>query len=63
MIKAILFDLDDTLLGNDMDRFIPPYFEMLGNYVAHRYPKDKFLQALLAGTDAMITNQDGNPWP
>jgi FMN phosphatase YigB (HAD superfamily) len=58
MIKAILFDLDDTLLGNNMERFIPPYFDMLGNHVAPRYPKDKFLKALLAGTDAMITNQD-----
>lgn len=58
MIKAVLFDLDDTLLGNNMDRFIPPYFEMLGNYIAPRYPKDKFLQALLAGTDAMVTNQN-----
>ncbi|MFO7536857.1 MAG: HAD family hydrolase [Chloroflexota bacterium] len=58
MIKAILFDLDDTLLGNDMDKFIPPYFDMLGNHVAPRYPKDKFLQALLASTEAMINNQD-----
>jgi FMN phosphatase YigB (HAD superfamily) len=58
MIKAVLFDLDDTLLGNDMERFIPPYFSMLGDHVASRYPKEKFLKALLAGTDAMITNQD-----
>jgi FMN phosphatase YigB (HAD superfamily) len=58
MIKAVLFDLDDTLLGNNMERFIPPYFDMLGNHVAPRYPKDKFLRALLAGTDAMIANQD-----
>jgi HAD superfamily hydrolase (TIGR01549 family) len=58
MIKAVLFDLDDTLLGNNMEKFIPPYFDMLGNHMAPRYPKDKFLQALLAGTDAMIANQD-----
>jgi HAD superfamily hydrolase (TIGR01549 family) len=58
MIKAVLFDLDDTLLGNNMEKFIPPYFHMLGNHMAPRYPKDKFLQALLAGTDAMIANQD-----
>jgi HAD superfamily hydrolase (TIGR01549 family) len=58
MIEAVLFDLDDTLLGNNMEKFIPPYFDMLGNHMAPRYPKDKFLQALLAGTDAMIANQD-----
>jgi FMN phosphatase YigB (HAD superfamily) len=58
MIKAVLFDLDDTLLGNNMEKFIPPYFDMLGNHMAPRYPKDKFLQALLVSTDAMITNQD-----
>ena len=23
MLEAILFDLDDTLLGNDIDQFIP----------------------------------------
>ena len=58
MINAILFDLDDTLLGNDMDDFIPAYFDMLGNYVAPRYPKEKFLPALLQGTEAMIANQN-----
>jgi FMN phosphatase YigB (HAD superfamily) len=58
MIKTILFDLDDTLLGNEMENFIPPYFDMLGNHMAPRFPKDKFLKALMAGTDAMIANQD-----
>ncbi len=35
MIKALLFDLDDTLLINSMDTFLPPYFGQL----ARQYPE------------------------
>ncbi len=35
MIKALLFDLDDTLLANSMDTFLPPYFGQL----ARQYPE------------------------
>ena len=34
MLKAVLFDLDDTLLGNDMDRFLPGYFAGVAGAVA-----------------------------
>ena len=40
MLKAILFDLDDTLLGNSMDTFIPAYFQALTRYVAEWIPPD-----------------------
>ena len=30
-VKTLLFDLDDTLLGNDMDIFLPRY-DLLGEY-------------------------------
>ena len=30
-LKAILFDLDDTLLDTNMDRFLPKYLEALGS--------------------------------
>ena len=33
-IRAILFDLDGTLLHNDMNVFLPHYFEMLAARVA-----------------------------
>ena len=58
MIKAVLFDLDDTLLGNDMDKFLPNYFALLGKHAERFLPKERFLQELMAGTQAMIVSTD-----
>jgi FMN phosphatase YigB (HAD superfamily) len=58
MIKAVLFDLDDTLLGNDMDKFLPNYFALLGRHAEQYLAKDRFLQELMAGTQAMIASVD-----
>ncbi|WP_420630267.1 HAD family hydrolase [Candidatus Leptofilum sp.] len=58
MFKAILFDLDDTLLGNEMDHFLPGYFELLGQFAERYLPRDQFLQELMICTEAMIRNVD-----
>ena len=58
-IRAILFDLDGTLLSNDMNVFLPHYFELLGNRVSHLVPPEPFLAHLLRATDKMIAN-DGH---
>ncbi|MCP4357448.1 MAG: HAD family hydrolase [Chloroflexi bacterium] len=58
MIQAILFDLDDTLLGNDADTFVPCYFDLLGEYATKYFPRDKFLQELLICTQMTINNTD-----
>lgn len=58
MLKAVLFDLDDTLLGNNMDTFIPRYFALLGKYAERYMPRDQFLQELMFCTQAMIANTD-----
>ncbi len=58
MIEAILFDLDDTLLGNDMDKFLPAYFGLLGQHAAPYLDRERFLQELLFGTQAMIASED-----
>ncbi len=58
MIEAVLFDLDDTLLGNDIDQFLPHYFDRLGRYAAPHYPPDTFIPLLLAGTQAMVESQN-----
>ncbi|MCB8982133.1 MAG: HAD family hydrolase [Ardenticatenaceae bacterium] len=58
MLKAVLFDLDDTLLGNDMDRFLPGYFGLLGQYAEKYLPRDQFLQELMISTEAMIRDVD-----
>lgn len=58
MLKAILFDLDDTLLGNDMDDFLPGYFKLIGKYAAPHFPPEQFLEELMVCTDAMYRNVD-----
>lgn len=57
-IETILFDLDGTLLGNNMDQFMPAYFAILGEYARPVLPKDRFLKELLAATQAMIKNDE-----
>lgn len=56
MLKAILFDLDDTLLGNHMDTFIPRYFAMLSQYVEAYLKRDQFIKVLLVSSRAMSMN-------
>jgi FMN phosphatase YigB (HAD superfamily) len=55
-IQAILFDLDGTLLSNNMDAFLPHYFELLGSRMAHVMPPEPFLAHLMRATRAMIAN-------
>jgi FMN phosphatase YigB (HAD superfamily) len=57
-IRAVLFDLDDTLLANNMNRFLKGYFGLLAPYMARFVPPEKFMPALLAATQAMIDNTD-----
>jgi HAD superfamily hydrolase (TIGR01549 family) len=58
MIRTILFDLDDTLLVNKMDQFLPAYFQRLGDHLADITPPERMLGELVAGTQAMLTNLD-----
>jgi HAD superfamily hydrolase (TIGR01549 family) len=58
MIKAILFDLDDTLLGNNMDRFLPPYFAMCGEFGRQYVPGDMFTRSLFLASRSMVENID-----
>ncbi len=61
MIKAILFDLDDTLLTNSMDIFVPAYFQALTRYMAHLIPPERLISELLRGTRAMEANSGNGP--
>jgi len=61
MLKAILFDLDDTLLGNSMETFVPAYFQALTRYMAHLIPADRLIPELLRCTQAMETNDGTGP--
>jgi FMN phosphatase YigB (HAD superfamily) len=56
-IKAVLFDLDGTLLPMDMERFIKAYFGGLAAHMApHGYDPKKLVEAIWAGTAAMVKN-------
>ncbi len=58
MIKSILFDLDDTLLGNDTYEFLPRYFSLLKQYGGRYLPEEQFLRMLLLSSEAMSKNID-----
>jgi HAD superfamily hydrolase (TIGR01549 family) len=58
MIQAVLLDLDDTLLDNDMERFLPPYFAALGQRMTCFVAPDELVRMLLASTRVMMKNQD-----
>lgn len=60
MLKAILFDLDDTLLVNDMNRFLPAYLPLLANELTGRVPQELLLSALLQGVKEMSINLDNS---
>ncbi len=55
-IRAILFDLDGTLLDSNMDVFLPHYFKMLSARVAHIAPPDEFVSRLMQASNAMADN-------
>lgn len=63
-IKAILFDLDGTLLPIDTDGFIGAYLQDISNYIAEYYDPKLFVKEILDSigkvihsTDATTTNQ------
>jgi FMN phosphatase YigB (HAD superfamily) len=58
MISAILFDLDDTLLENDIGKFLPAYLAALGKFMAPQIEPARLQDALMAGTKAMMKNTD-----
>lgn len=56
-IKAVLFDLDGTLLPMDQDVFVGAYFKGLATHlVPCGYESNKLIKAVWAGTEAMIKN-------
>ncbi|MDQ4077165.1 MAG: HAD family hydrolase [Chloroflexota bacterium] len=58
MSHALLLDLDDTLLRNSMEDFLPRYFSALMEAVSHLVPPQEFLRALHHSTQRMMVNTD-----
>ena len=56
MIKAVLFDLDGTLLPMDQDRFTSEYFKELAKKMAPYHEPEELIRSVWAGTKAMIKN-------
>lgn len=58
MITTLLLDLDDTLLENKDEIFIPTYFAEMSQHLSEIIPKERLLGQLIAGTTAMLENQN-----
>ena len=54
---TVLFDLDDTLLGNDVDSFLKGYLKEITSQFPE-VPSDLFAHELLSATGKMIANQE-----
>ena len=60
-IKAVLFDLDGTLLPMDQDTFIQAYLGGMAKKLApHGYNPEVLVKAVYAGMKAMTTNDGSN---
>jgi FMN phosphatase YigB (HAD superfamily) len=54
----LLFDLDDTLLKNDIDTFVPVYLKALGKHLSQFVAPEVLVPCLLAATKMMLVNND-----
>ncbi len=61
MFKAILLDLDDTLLKNSMATFAPALSHSFTCYMAHLIPTEHMIPALESAIAAMDANEGGGP--
>lgn len=56
-MKAVLFDMDGTLLPMDLNHFVRRYFDALGaHFVPFGYDPKKLIAAVWKCTDAMVVN-------
>jgi FMN phosphatase YigB (HAD superfamily) len=64
MLRAVLFDLDGTLLDIELDGFFSRYFGAIRAYAAPHFPGVDVLDGIIAGTTVMqrphpgMTNRD-----
>jgi FMN phosphatase YigB (HAD superfamily) len=58
MIKAVLLDLDDTLLGNPSRRFTETYLGLLDQFLHERLNIPSVIGGLMAGTRAVMKSDD-----
>ena len=58
MVLTLLVDLDDTLLGNSMETFIPAYLKSLSCHLSDFIPPETMVTNMLDATRTMISNRD-----
>jgi FMN phosphatase YigB (HAD superfamily) len=58
MIRAVLFDLDNTLITNPSDEFVPAYLRALGAHLAALVPPERLVSELLRCVRLMLENTD-----
>lgn len=58
MIKAVLFDLDGTLLHMNQEEFLSAYLQKFSRAVSSMIEPKFFIKSLLSATDMMIKNID-----
>lgn len=58
MIRALLLDLDDTLLQSNFDQFLPAYLSRIAAELAPHDPPDVVIGHLTEATGAMMANLD-----
>lgn len=56
MLKAILFDLDNTLILFDEARFYQGYFRKIEKLFTDIMPPDQFVERLISATRALVQN-------
>lgn len=57
-VRVLMFDLDGTLLGLDIDAFVPVYMGALARRFDGLVPNDTLVDAVLSSTWAMIADRD-----
>lgn len=60
MSVTLLIDLDDTLLINPLESFMPAYIKLLSKKLAPHIAPEKMVPQLLAATDCMIKTPSSN---
>jgi FMN phosphatase YigB (HAD superfamily) len=55
-VALVLFDLDDTLLGNEMNNFVPAYLQALAKRMAKVADPTVLVKCLMSATRQMIEN-------
>jgi len=58
LVALLLFDLDDTLLGNEMNTFIQAYLQALAKRLSVVAEPVVLVRTLLAATQKMVENHD-----